>query len=140
MIDQDVIDCLDKALSSLPRRRLRVDTAAMMAGNLKALAVHFERRAKILVDRITRKIPSHKRRPTYTFFCEGPIYGAFALHDRYDYIVLHLGITPTLTDFCQRMMAIPGLWPDQHIECEREILSRGKHRGKQTPQPQSEIP
>ena len=113
MVDQDVINRLDNALLSLDRPRPRVDTAAMPTGFLKDLTIQFERRAKIVVRRISAEFLSRKRPATHVFFCEDPNYGALALHDRHDYIVLHVGIIPTVLDFCVRMMATPGLWPNR---------------------------
>lgn len=56
------------------------------------------------------QVPAAKRRPIYIFFCEDQSYGAFAVRDRYDYIVLHIGIVPRIVDFFDRMMANARLW------------------------------
>ena len=107
MVEQDVLDCLDNALG---KRAARVDTAVLI-GNLKALTEQFERRAKITVSRLNGHLPANHRRLAHISFCEAPGYGALAIQDRYDYIVLNIGLVPTLTDFFQRMMATAGLWP-----------------------------
>ena len=91
-------------------RRFWIDTA-LLAGNLKALTEQFERRARITVSRINGHLPANHRRLAHISFCEAPGYGAVAIKDRYDYIVLNIGLVPTLTDFFQRMMATAGLWP-----------------------------
>jgi hypothetical protein len=106
-MEQDVLDCLDEFLSSNDRDA-RVDTTGPVL--LRDIVVQFERRANQEVAYNLKHVPEGKRRPTYVFFCENETYGAFALRDRYDYIVLHIGIVPTLLDFCTRMMAKPALW------------------------------
>jgi hypothetical protein len=107
MVEQDVLHCLDNALR---KRAARVDTG-LLAGNLKALTEQFERRAEITVSRINGHLPANHRRLVHISFCEAPGYGAVAIEDRYDYIVLNIGLVPTLMDFFQRMMATAGLWP-----------------------------
>ncbi len=107
MVDQNVIDCLDGALRN---RAARVDRA-LLTGNLKALTEQFERRAEITVRRINGHLPACHRHLAHISFCEAPEYGAVAIEDRYDYIVLNIGLVPTLMDFFQRMMATAGLWP-----------------------------
>jgi hypothetical protein len=110
MIEQDVLDCLDHALSRHGRPP-RIDTAALMLGDFTGLIVQFEKRANKVIKQINNHVPAESRVPTYAFFCEDEAYGAFALADRYNYVVLNLGIVPALTHFCQRMMATQGLWP-----------------------------
>jgi hypothetical protein len=106
-VEQDVLDCLDEFLSST-NRHARIDTSVVV---LSDVVVQFERRAKKEVAYTLQHMPAAKRRPTHVFFCENPAYGAFALRsDRYDYIVLHIGIVPAIIDFCMRMMANPDLW------------------------------
>jgi hypothetical protein len=95
MVEQDVLDCLDNALS---KRAARAD-AGLLAGNLKALTKQFERRAEITVSRINDHLPANHRRFVHISFCEAPGYGAVAIEDRYDYIVLNIGLVPTLMDF-----------------------------------------
>jgi hypothetical protein len=107
MVEQDVLDCLDNALIG---RAARVDTT-LLTGNLKALTEQFERRAKITVRRINGYLHANHQRFAHISFCEAPGYGAVAIEGRYDYIVLNIGLVPTLTDFFQRMMATAGLWP-----------------------------
>jgi hypothetical protein len=108
--DQDVLDCLDNFL--LARNRpSRVDLNTL-PGNLKALVAEFGRRASITVRRINDTLPPGGRCLTHIFFCQAPRYGAFAMRDKYNFIVLNIGLVPTLTDFFQRMMATTGLWPD----------------------------
>jgi hypothetical protein len=105
--EQDVLDCLDHFLSS-HRRHARIDTdGAILA---RDIVFQFERRAKLQVARQLQYVPHTKRRPTRVFFCENESYGAFAVRDRYDFIILHIGIVPAITDFCLRMMEHPGLW------------------------------
>jgi hypothetical protein len=105
--EQDVLDCLDKFLSS-HNRHARVDTSGPVL--LRELLIKFEERAKKEVAYLLQHVPVPKRRPTYVFFCENEAYGAFALRARYDYIVLHIGVVPALLDFCLRMMADRELW------------------------------
>jgi len=106
--EQAVLDCLDRALSSRGYHA-RVEPAALIAAG--ELVSQFERRANKEIALQIRRLPSVDRRPTYAFFCEDPGYGALALRDRYDYIVLKIGIVPRLIDFCLRMMNTEGLWP-----------------------------
>jgi hypothetical protein len=109
-IDQDVLDCLDNALLAQSRPS-RVDPNTL-PGNLKALVAQFRRRASITVRRINDMVPPTRRCPTHIFFCEALRYGAFAMRANHNFIVLNVGLVPTLTDFFQRMMATVGLWPD----------------------------
>jgi hypothetical protein len=107
LAEQDVLDCLDCALSSR-RRHARIDTGGLpIAG---ALVNEFERRAAKEIALHRRRIPPQRRRPTYAFFCENPAYGALAIRDRYDFVVLNIGIVPVIVDFCARMMATDELW------------------------------
>jgi hypothetical protein len=110
MIEQDVLDRLDHALSRYGRPP-RVDTTTLTLGDFTGLIVQFEKRANKVITQINNHVPAEMRVPTYAFFCEDEKYGAFALPDRYNYVVLNLGIVPALTHFCQRMMATSGLWP-----------------------------
>jgi hypothetical protein len=57
-----------------------------------------------------RRVTPVRRRRTYAFFCENPVYGALAIHDCYDFIVLNIGIVPGIVDFCGRMMTTKELW------------------------------
>jgi len=107
LIEQDVLDCLDHYLAS-HKRQARVDTAGAIVA--RELVLQFEERAKKEVRRQLQYVPAAKRRPVYIFFCEDQSYGAFAVRDRYDYIVLHIGIVPRIVDFFDRMMANTGLW------------------------------
>jgi len=83
--------------------------AAVLTGVGKLVA-EFERRASKEVALHIRRIPLGRRRPTYAFFCDDEAYGAQALHVRYDYIVLKIGIVSRIVDFCGRMMATDRLW------------------------------
>ncbi|MFZ0423542.1 MAG: hypothetical protein WAL80_11755 [Xanthobacteraceae bacterium] len=107
MIEQDVLDCLDHYLAS-HNRQARVDTAGAVVA--RELVLKFEERAKKEVKRQLQYVPAAKRRPVNIFFCEDQSYGAFAVRDRYDYIVLHIGIVPRIVDFFDRMMANNRLW------------------------------
>lgn len=102
-----MLDCLDEFLSS-HNRHARVDTSGPIV--LRDVLIEFERRAKKEVAYTLQHMPVAKRRPAHVFFCENETYGAFALRDRYDYIVLHIGIVPAIIDFCMRMMANTELW------------------------------
>jgi hypothetical protein len=105
--EQEVLDCLDATLSSLSRHA-RIDTAGpLIAGEL---VTKFEQRAAKEVALHMRRIPPELRRPTYAFFCENEAYGASAIRDRYDFVVLNIGIVPVIVDFCGRMMAAEELW------------------------------
>ena len=107
LVEQDVLDRIDLALSSRGRHA-RVDaTGLLMAGKLLA---EFERRANNQVALHIRSVSLAQRRPTYAFFCEDEVYGALALHDRYGYVVLNVGIVLRIVYFCGRMMATDGLW------------------------------
>jgi hypothetical protein len=90
---------------------MRVDPNKL-TGNRKALVVEFGRRADNIVRAINAQLLPHQRCSAYIFFCEAVKYGAFAVHCEHDYIVLNIGLVPTLIDFFQRMMATAGLWPD----------------------------
>ncbi|MFZ0423713.1 MAG: hypothetical protein WAL80_12630 [Xanthobacteraceae bacterium] len=106
LIDQDVLDCLDKALSA-HSRPARVDPG-MMTG----LIAEFGRRAGMTVRRINNRVLPSQRCPAHVFFCEATSYGAFAMRARHRFIVLNIGLVPTLRDFFERMMATAGLWPE----------------------------
>lgn len=106
-MEQDVLDCLDHYLA-FHGRHARVDTAGAIIA--RDLVAKFEERARKEVTRQLQYVPAAKRRPVYIFFCEDQSYGAFAVRDRYDYIVLHIGIVPAIIDFCDRMMENPRLW------------------------------
>jgi hypothetical protein len=108
--DQDVLDGLDSALAAQSRPP-RVDPN-LLQGNLKALLAEFGRRARITVRRINSGIPLSQQCATQIVFCEAPSYGAFAMRATHNFIVLNIGLVPTLVDFFQRMMATAGLWPD----------------------------
>jgi hypothetical protein len=118
--DQDVLDCLDHFLST-NGYDARIDTfAPIFARNL---VFQFERRAKAQVARLLRSVQSAKRRPAHVFLNATERYGAFALRDRYDFIVLYISLVPIITDFCLRTMEHQGLWthvgagsnaPDDH--------------------------
>ncbi|MGH6846734.1 MAG: hypothetical protein ACREC0_04625 [Methylocella sp.] len=118
MVDQDVIECLDRALAKRKRHR-RLDLAEMPNNSLKALAVPCEQRAKKVVALVNSRIPSEKRRQIHIVFCEDERYGAFAICKQYDYIVLNIGIILRLLHFCERMMDNPQLWPDVRPEAFR---------------------
>jgi hypothetical protein len=107
LVEQDVLDCLDHYLAS-HNRKARIDTTGEIIA--RELVLKFEERAKREVKRQLQYIPAAKRRPVYIFFCEDQSYGAFAVRDRYDYIVLHIGIVPRIVDFFERMMANTELW------------------------------
>jgi hypothetical protein len=79
----------------------------MVAGKLVA---EFEQRASKEVALQIRRVRLEQRRPVYTFFCEDERYGSMAIHDRYDFIVLNIGIVSRIVHFCERMMATDGLW------------------------------
>jgi hypothetical protein len=95
----------------------------MMGAPLGPLAVQLEQRAKHVVQRVITYIPEAKRRRPYIFFCEDEQYGAFALRNKYDYIVLKFGLVLRLTHFCERMMSSPGLWPDVRDGAARNALA-----------------
>ena len=122
--DQDVLNCLDNALLAQGRPS-RVDPKTLR-GNLNRLVAEFGRRASITVRRINDTVPAGQRCPTHIFFCEALLYGAFAMRANHNFIVLNIGLVPTLTDFFQRMMATAGLWPDigGRITCHRSGQSR----------------
>jgi hypothetical protein len=96
LIDQDVLDCLDQYLASHDRHA-RIDPSGSIVA--RDLVVKFEERGKAEVKRQLRRVPPAKQRPVHIFFCEDPTYGAFAVRNRYDYIVLHIGIVPAIVDF-----------------------------------------
>jgi hypothetical protein len=106
LIGQDVLDCLDNALAA-QKRPARVDPNMM-----KGLVAEFGRRASITVRHINNGVLASQRCPAHVFFCEAPSYGAFAMRAEHSFIVLNIGLIPTLLDFFQRMMATAGLWPD----------------------------
>jgi hypothetical protein len=104
---RDVLDCLDRALSSRGRGP-RIDTAGPLVAGV--LVAKFEERAVKEVALRMLRVASAKRRPTYAFFCENDAYGALALHDKYDFVVLNIGVVSAILNFCGRMMANDGLW------------------------------
>ena len=83
---------------------------------IKALAVLCEQRAKKVVAFINSHIPSEKRRQIHVVFCEDQGYGAFAIWEQYDFIVLNIGIISRLLYFWERMMDNPQLWLDVRPE------------------------
>jgi hypothetical protein len=107
LAEEDVLDCLDLALSSR-RRHARIYTAGLPVAGV--LVKRFEERAAKEIALHVRRVASDRRRPTYAFFCENPAYGALAIRDRYDFVVLNIGIVPVIVDFCGRMMATEELW------------------------------
>jgi hypothetical protein len=109
LVGQDVLDGLDNALSAQGRPS-RVDPN-ILQGNLRAMVGEFARRAGIIVRHTNKWIPLNQRCATHVFFCEGLGYGAFAMRANHNFVVLNIGLVPTLTDFFQRMMATTGLWP-----------------------------
>ncbi|MGO8868625.1 MAG: hypothetical protein ACLQME_19225 [Alphaproteobacteria bacterium] len=121
--DQDVLDCLDRWLSS-HGYHARVDSAQITAAG--ELVAAFEQRARNGVALHNQRVPPQRRRPVYVFFCENLTYGAFALRDHYDFVVLYLGMVPTIVDFSRRMMATDGLWDD--IGDSKPIRVRGRGR------------
>jgi hypothetical protein len=106
-IERDVLDCVDRALSAR-RRGPRIDTAGPLVAGV--LVTKFEERASKEIALRMLRLPSEKRRPTYAFFCESNAYGALALHGRYDFVVLNIGVVSALLNFCGLMMANDGLW------------------------------
>jgi hypothetical protein len=102
LIDQDVLDCLDNALWT-NGRPARIDPNGIVA--------EFGRRAGITVRLTNNRVLPSQRCTTHIFFCEAPRYGAFAMRNKHSFIVLNIGLVPTLIDFFQRMMATAGLWP-----------------------------
>ena len=107
---QDIPTCVAKMLAER-NKPLRVDVGSL-AGNLKALAEQFQKRAEAVVRRTNAFLRTRRRCDAQIAFCEAVKYGAFAMHGQYDFIVLNIGLVPTLTDFFQRMMATAGLWPN----------------------------
>ena len=107
---QDIPTCVAKMLAER-NKPLRVDVGSL-AGNLKALAEQFQKRAEAVVRRTNAFLRTRRRCDAQIAFCEAVKYGAFAMHGQYDFIVLNVGLVPTLTDFFQRMMATAGLWPN----------------------------
>jgi hypothetical protein len=120
-IDGDVVNSLAAALSRL-RFGARVDTS-IMGAPLGPVAAQLERRAERVVRRVMNYIPERKRRHLHIFFCEDEQYGAFALRNKYDYIVLKFGLVLRLTHFCERMMSNPGLWPAVRDSAARNALA-----------------
>jgi hypothetical protein len=84
----------------------------MMGAPLGPVAAQLEQRAERVVRRVMNYIPKERRRHVHIFFCEDEQYGAFALRDKYDYIVLKFGLVLRLTHICERLMSSPRLWPD----------------------------
>lgn len=109
MDDQDVVSCAAKMLAQR-NKPLRIDVESL-TGNLKELVGRFQERAEATVRRSNAFLQAQRRCGANVVFCEAPGYGAFSMHGQYDFIVLNLGLVPTLTDFFQRMMATSGLWP-----------------------------
>jgi len=103
---QEVLNCLDTFLSAKCRAP-RIDTDGPVL--LRDIVLKFEERANKEVKRQLQSVPAHRRRSVNIFFNEDESYGAFAVHDRYDYIVLHIGVLRIL-DFFDRMMENPALW------------------------------
>ena len=120
-IDEDVIDSLAAALSRLGFAP-RVDTS-MMGGPLGSVAAQLERRAESVVRSVMNYNSEKKRRRVHIFFCEDEQYGAFALRNKYDYIVLKFGLVLRLTHFCERMMSSSELWPDARDDAARRALA-----------------
>jgi hypothetical protein len=120
-VDEDVIDSLAAALARF-RCGPRVDTS-MMGQPLGPVAAQLEQRAERVVRRVMTYVPEKKRRHPHIFFCEDEQYGAFALRDNYDYIVLKFGLVLRLTHFCERMMSSPGLWPDVRDDVARNAVA-----------------
>jgi hypothetical protein len=98
MVDQDVIDSLDRELTKRQRHR-RIDTAEMPDNALKKLAVPCEERAKKVLALVNSRTPPDKRQDSYVFFCEDERYGAFTFHGECNYIVLNIGIIRRLKHF-----------------------------------------
>jgi hypothetical protein len=118
MIDQHVSECLDRALANLGRA-CRVHLTEMPDNAIKKLAVPCELRARKIVAIINRLIPFEKRRQIHVVFCEDDRYGAFAICEQYDFIVLNIGIILRLSQFCECMMDKPQLWPNVRPEAFR---------------------
>ena len=112
LVEQGVLDCLDHYLAS-HSRQARIDTTGEIVA--RELVLKFEERAKKEVKRQLQYVPAAKRRPVHIFSCEDQSYGAFAVRDRYDYIVLHIGIVPRTVEFFDRMMANTGLWTSRPV-------------------------
>jgi hypothetical protein len=53
-----------------------------------------------------------RQKPVHLFFCENMDYGAFVGKDKYNFIVLYIGVVPSLYDFFLRLMAVKDFWPD----------------------------
>lgn len=102
-------DCLDKALA-MHCRPARVN-ADLLTGNSRSLVIQFTRRADIVVRRVNECLSPQQHCHAYISFCEALGYGAFAMIAQHNFIVLNIGLVPTLVDFFQRMMATTGLWP-----------------------------
>jgi len=110
MNKEDAFKYLDEILFARGRRP-RIDASAI-PGGLGLLIRQFERRSDMVLRHINHQIPLKRRREVHTCFCEEETYGAFALSEGYDYVILKIGIVATLMHFCQCMMATPGLWVD----------------------------
>lgn len=108
MIDQHVSECLDLALAKRGRG-CRVNLIEMPDNAIKALAVSCEQRARKIVAFINRRIPTEKQRQIHVVFCEDEGYGAFAICEQYNFIVLNIGIILRLLHFCECMMDRPHL-------------------------------
>ena len=107
---QDIPTCVAKMLAER-NKPLRVDVGSL-GGALKALVEQFQKRAEAAVRRTNASLRTRRRCDAQIAFCEAEGCGAFAMRGQYDFIVLNVGLVPTLTDFFQRMMATAGLWPN----------------------------
>jgi len=88
----------------------RVDIGSLV-GDRSKLVKPFQERAEAVMRRANAFLPARRRCEARVTFCEAPGYGGFAMHGQYDFVVLNIGLVPTLTDFFLRMMATADLWP-----------------------------
>lgn len=96
---------------------LRLDTSNFEPGG--DLVRAFEARMRSLVELLSSRAPSTRKKPVYAYLCEDLRFGAFAAFEKYHYVVVHLGTIPAFFDFFERMMATEKLWPELgDAECE----------------------
>lgn len=119
-LEKDIEDRLRLVLNRR-RRGLRVDfTVGFPSG--KAF-VAFYQAARSEIDLQLRFISPEQRKPVHLFFCEDETYGAFAEKDVHNFIVLNLGVIPTLYDFFNRLLSVSSFWPGIGTAVDEENIS-----------------